>query len=93
MNRRDFFKGLAVACMAASAGIELLPEQRELVARHRSVYDLQHDRFVHRFDVVVDGSQYCVDAFSAKKALTEDEARLMLDALERHIGNVEVVPA
>lgn len=86
MNRRDFFKGLAAACVAASAGIQLLPEQQKLIAQYRRQYSLDSDDWMHRYDVKHDGNIHCVDCRSPNKELTEKEVQFMLAAFEHAFG-------
>lgn len=97
MNRRDFFKGLAAAVVAASAGTYLISEQARHLATYRKSYSLQHDRWWHRFDVripndrrhdngaVITLTQYQVDLL-AQEHLTQEEVEMSLKAFEGAFG-------
>lgn len=89
MNRRDFFKGLAAAVVAASAGTYLISEQSHYLARYRKSCWLSTDRWWHRFDVrIPDGgkiTEYHVDLL-AREHLTQHEVEESLKAFEHAFG-------
>lgn len=84
-NRRDFLKLISAACIAASAGLALTPEQRKLVVRHTHAYSMYDSWHEHRFEVRIDDNVYVVDARSEHEALTEREVGPMLLVLNNHV--------
>jgi hypothetical protein len=84
-NRREFLKLLSAACIAASAGIALTTDQRKLVVRHMRQFSLLDGWHEHRFDVLIDGQMYSVDARSEHAVLTEREIEPMLAVLNKHV--------